>query len=151
TVSAMLVLCTGTATAGPPPEVDRARLVFSVKTWEGEYFSKDVPGGVETTPVVGAIYSIGADGAGLKKLVQLGKNTDNPTFSPDGKWVYFQSNASGRSHVYRCAPDGSRVANLTAGDRLGKRWKDAYGYALSRDGTRLLYTVHDGSTGRVAL
>jgi predicted GIY-YIG superfamily endonuclease/Tol biopolymer transport system component len=63
----------------------------------------------------------------------------------------FQSNSTGRSHVYRCAPDGNKVTNLTAGDRLGKRWRDAYGYALSRDGRRLLYTVHDGSTGRVVL
>ena len=40
----------------------------------------DVPGGVETTPVVGTIYRINADGSGLKELVQLGKNTDYPTF-----------------------------------------------------------------------
>src|SRR5262249_35189207 len=30
-------------------------LIFSVKTWKGNYFSKDVPGGVETTPVIGTI------------------------------------------------------------------------------------------------
>ncbi len=126
------------------------QLVFSVKTWEGEYASSDVPGGVATTPVVGAIYTIQADGGGLRKVVELAKNTDNPTFSPDGKWIYFQSNASGHSHVYRCLPDGSQVENLTKGDRLDKRWKDAFGYVLSRDGTRLLYTVHDGSTGHIA-
>jgi TolB protein len=125
--------------------------VFSVKTWDGEYSSKDIPGGVESTPSVGAIYTIGSDGTGLKKIAQLGKNTDYPTFSPDGKWVYFQSNATGRSHVYRCRPDGSGVVNLTEGDRLGKQWKDAYGYALARDGSQLLYTVHDGKSGRVAL
>jgi TolB protein len=150
TVGALLLLCTASAAAGPPGQ-DSGRLVFSVKTWDGEFSSHDVPGGVATTPVVGAIYSIRADGTGLNKIVQLGKNTDYPSFSPDGRWVYFQSNASGRSHVYRCAPDGSKITNLTAGERLGKRWKDAFGYALSRDGRRLLYTVHDGSTGRVAL
>ncbi len=126
-------------------------LVFSVKMWEGDYTSRDVPGGVETTHVEGVIYTVRADGTGLKKLTDLGKNTDNPSFSPDGRWVYFQSNASGRSHVYRCTPDGKDVKALTDGDRLGKSWKDAYGYALSRDGLRLLYTVHDGTTGRVAL
>ncbi len=126
-------------------------LVFSVKTWEGDYSSKDVPGGVETTPVVGAIWSVNGDGTGLRKLVALGKNTDYPTASPDGQWVYFQSNAGGRSQVYRCRPDGTGVACLTDGDRLGKRWKDAYGYSLSADGTRMLYTVHDGTAGHVAL
>jgi Tol biopolymer transport system component len=110
-----------------------------------------VPGGVETTPVVGAIHSVKADGTGLKKVIGLGKNTDYPTVSPDGKWVYFQSNAAGRSQIYRCRPDGNDVANLTEGDPLGKKWKDAFGYFLSADGTRLLYTVHDGSTGHVVL
>jgi Tol biopolymer transport system component len=128
-----------------------AELVFSVKTWEGEYVSKDVPGGVETTPVVSAIWTIRDDGVGLKKVAQPGKSTDYPTFSPDGKWVYFQSNALGRWQIYRCRPDGKGVTNLTAGDRLGRAWKDAFGYFLSADGKKLLYTVHDGSTGRVAL
>jgi TolB protein len=137
-------------------EIDKAaketpfELVFSVKTWEGEYFSKDIPGGVQTSPVVGAIWSVGGDGKGLRKIVQLGKNTDYPHFSPDGKWVYFQSNATGKSQVYRCQPDGSNVVNLTAGDKLGK-WKEAYGYNLGADGKKMIFTVHDGSSGRVAL
>jgi hypothetical protein len=29
--------------------------------------------------------------------------------------------------------------------------KDAFGYFLSTDGTKMLYTVHDGSAGHVAL
>src|SRR5437773_6596434 len=87
-------------------------LVFSVRTWKGDYYSKDIPGGVETTPIVGAIYTVKADGKDVKKIAELGKNTDYPTFSPDAKWIYFQSNATGRSHVYRCQPDGTGVVNL---------------------------------------
>jgi Tol biopolymer transport system component len=126
-------------------------LVFSVRTWQGAYFSKDVPGGVQTTPIVGAIYTVKRGGTGLKKVVELGKNTDYPTISPDGQWLYFQSNATGRSQVYRCQPDGSGVVNLTSGDKLGKNWKEAFGYFLSANGEKMLYTVHDGSTGRVVL
>jgi Tol biopolymer transport system component len=145
--------------AGPAAEPRQARqlnvtpeqeeLVFSVKTWEGEYSSKDVPGGVETTPVTGAIYTVKADGAGLRKVVALGKNTDYPTASPDGRWLYFQSNASGRSQVYRCRRDGSGVTNVTEGAKLGEEWKDAFGYFLSTDGTRLLFTAHNSRIGRV--
>src|SRR5262249_35456017 len=59
--------------------------------------------------------------------------------------------ATGRSQIYRCRLDGRGVANLTEGDKLGPEWKNAFGYFLSADGTKLLYTAHDGSTGRVAL
>lgn len=135
-----------------------AGLVFSVQTWEGEYYSKDVPGGVETAPVQGAIWTVRADGSGLKKLVALGQHSDNPAFSADGKWLYFQASASGRHHVYRCKPDGSGVTNLTGSDQLDRALKkasfavkNAYGYALSGDGRRMVFTVHDGTSGRVVL
>ena len=147
----ILLLLTHNGDGGSDDQPEKGELLFSVKNWEGDYSSKDVPGGVETTPVVGAIHSVKGDGTGSKKVVGLGKNTDYPTVSPDGKWVYFQSNATGRSQIYRCRPDGNDVVNLTEGDPLGKKWKDAFGYFLSTDGTRLLYTVHDGSTGRVVL
>ena len=134
-------------------------LVFSLKTWEGEYASKDVPGGVESTPAVGAIYTVNSDGSGLKKIVQLGKNSDFPTVSPDGRWVYFQSNAAGDYQIYRCKRDGSAATSLTPTDQLTKQFKDqtpfqvksAYGYALSADGSKMVFTVHDGSSGRVAI
>jgi TolB protein len=137
--------------AGADNSNDADQLVLSLKTWEGDYTSKDVPGGVETTPVHGAVYAVQADGTCLKKLVELGQNTDYPTMSPDGRWIYFQSNATGRSHVYRCRRDGSGVVNLTDGDRLGKKWTAAFGYSLSADGTKMLFTVHDGMNGHVAL
>jgi sialidase-1 len=132
-------------------EPKRRELVFSVKKWEGEYSSRDIPGGVETTPCTGAIYAIRSDGTALRKVVELGKNTDYPAASPDGRWVYFQSNASGHTQVYRCRADGSGVTNLSAGDRLGKEWKEAYGYSLSADGTKMLYTAHNGKIGRVVV
>ena len=53
--------------------------VFSVKTWEGEYYTDD-PRGV--TPVVGAIYTLNGDGTDLKKIAQLGMNS-HVSFKPD--------------------------------------------------------------------
>jgi Tol biopolymer transport system component len=126
-------------------------LVFSVKRWEGEYSTRDRPGGVTSTPVVGSIHAINADGSGLRQIAALGGNTDFPVPSRDGEWIYFQSNATGHWQIYRCRPDGSDPVHLTEGNRLGAEWSDAYGYALSRDGTQMLYTVHNGASGRIAL
>jgi Tol biopolymer transport system component len=128
-----------------------ADLIFSVKTWDGDYASRDVQGGVETTPAVGTIYSVKAGGTGLKKVVALGKNTDFPVVSPGGQWVYFQSNVTGRTQIYRCRLDGTGVESVTDGHKLGKEWKDAFGCFLSKDGAKLLYTTHNGSIGQVVL
>jgi sialidase-1 len=140
---------------GTPKKLDDTskndELFFSVRKWDGDYFSKDIPGGVETTPTTGAIYAVKAAGSDLRKVVALGKNTDYPMVSADGRCLYFQSNATGHSQVYRCRRDGSEVTNLTEGDKLGKEWKEAFGYSLSTDGTRMLYTVHNGSIGQVVI
>ena len=145
-----------------PPVAHAAEpgLVFSVKTWEGDYTSKDVPGGVESTPTLGSIYTINADGTGLKKIVEAGKNTDYPLASPDGKWVYYQAGARGGSQVYRCKWDGTGTTSLTPPEQLTKQLatdkdrfvvKDAFGYGFSADGSKMVFTVHDGSSGRVVI
>lgn len=126
-------------------------LVFSTRHWKGEFASKDIPGGVETTPVTGAIHSIRDDGTQFRKIIEVGQRTEYPVPSPNGEWVYFQSNASGRTQVYRCRWDGAQVTNLTAGDRLGAEWTEAYGFALSHDGSKLLFTAHNGTFGQIAI
>src|SRR5262245_62012777 len=149
-----LVLFASLANAAEPG------LVFSVKMWEGEYTSKDIPGGVESTPTVGSIYTVNADGTGLKKIVDAGKNTDYPLASRDGKWVYYQAGARGSTQVYRCKWDGTGVTSLTPPEQLTKQLstsadhftvKEAFGYGLSADGSKLVFTVHDGSSGRVVI
>lgn len=127
-------------------------LVFSVRTWDGEYASRDVPGGVESTPSTGAIYTVGADGAGLRRIVPPGPGTDYPVPAPDGRWVYYQAKARGRTRVFRCKPDGAEATALTPTGRLGDfAVKDAFGCALSADGRRMAYTAHDGASGRVVV
>ena len=128
-------------------------LVFSVRTWDGEYASRDVPGGVESTPTAGAIYTVSADGTGLKQIVPPGAGTDYPAAGRDGRWVYYQSGGRGRTQVYRCKWDGTGATSLTPPDQLtrhlrGFTVREAFGFALSADGTKMVFTVHDGATGR---
>ena len=130
--------------------------MFSVRMWEGEYTSRDVLGGVESTPTEGAIYTVNADGTGLKQVVPPGPGTDYPAASRDGKWVYYQSGGRGKTQVYRCKWDGTGATSLTRPDELTKQLKgadrfavkEAFGFALSADGTRIVFTAHDGATGR---
>lgn len=133
-------------------------LVFSLKTWEGEYATKDIPGGVQVTPTLGSIHTIRSDGTGLKQIVKPGERIDFPIAGPDGRWLYFQSRIDGSTQVSRCKWDGSERTSLTPPERLTKAFadskfkvKDAYGSAFSSDGRKMLFTVHDGQSGRVVL
>jgi Tol biopolymer transport system component len=154
-IIAAWAFCAAVASATDP----EFGLLFSVRTWEGEYASKDIPGGVETTPVRGAIYSIASDGSGLKKLVEHGPLAEYPVVSPDNRWIYFQSNAGGHHEIYRCRFDGTDVVSLTPPERLTKQLKgasefvvkSAYGISLSADGGKMVFTVHDGASGKVVL
>lgn len=95
-------------------------LVFSLKRWEGEYSTTDVPGGVKATPTLGSIHTVRADGTGLKTIVPPLAGTDYPTASPDGKWLYFQSRKDGPAQIYRCKRDGSELTAVASPEKLAK-------------------------------
>jgi TolB protein len=115
---------------------------------------------VESTPTIGAIYTINADGTGLKKIVDAGKGIDYPLATRGGKWVYYQSGVGGKTQIYRCKWDGTDATLLTPTDQLTKQLstktdpfavRQAYGFHFSDDGSKMVFTVHDGSNGRVVI
>jgi len=125
-------------------------LAFSVKRWEGEYWTRDVPGGVESVPQTSVIWAVRTNGEGLRKIIDRGegRKAEFPNYSPDGYWLYSQSEVLGNWHIYRCRPDGSDLICLTENHTLAQ---DSFGFAVSPDGARLVYTAHDGEVGRVAV
>lgn len=128
-----------------------AEIVISVRRWEGDFATKDIPGGVQVTPTTGSIYLVPTDDSQVKLVSQPGGSADHPMFSPNGEWIYYQSNRGGSTQIYRCRPDGEDTACLSDMGRLGKYSKDAYGYSFCQDSSRFLLTVHDGQIGRLAL
>jgi dipeptidyl aminopeptidase/acylaminoacyl peptidase len=78
-----------------------------------------------------------ADGSHRVQLTRGDKSSSNPSFSPDGRWVYFTSSRSGKNQVWRIPVDGGEAEAVT------DLKDDAGGYALSPDGKQVAFTAHE--------
>jgi len=74
-----------------------------------------------------------------KKLTVQGRNAD-PVFSPDGRYIYFSSDRSGRWQLWRLNVDGSAAERLTRDD-----FDDTHPY-LSPDGRSVAFLSFEGAT-----
>jgi len=74
-------------------------------------------GGRKETPDAKAdkydIYKISADGGDEIRLTNSPGLSDGPEFSPDGKYIYFNSTRSGLMQLWRMKPDGSEQEMVT--------------------------------------
>jgi Tol biopolymer transport system component len=50
---------------------------------------------------------------GESRIVAGEASNEQPTWSPDGEWIAFQSNRSGKWQVYRMRVDGTDLLQLT--------------------------------------
>ena len=75
------------------------------------------------------------DMAPPKRLTPEGWSVNSPSFSPDGKTVYFLSAKSGVQQLYAVPAGGGTPKQLTAFAL------DVAGYKLSPDGTRVLFST----------
>ncbi|MBX3751911.1 MAG: PD40 domain-containing protein, partial [Opitutaceae bacterium] len=124
------------------------RIVLELREWEGTYRSRDVPGGVERTPVRSTLWSVRPDGTDRRAIAAAGERAGHPLGSPDGQWLYWQSESAGRWTIWRARPDGSAATVIGPAAGLEGAGQSAFGACLSADGAHLTYTVHDGTTGR---
>ena len=60
------------------------------------------------------IFLIGADGQDFQQVTHAGVPADGPEYSPDGQWIYFNTEAfSGHAQIARMRPNGSELSRLT--------------------------------------
>lgn len=73
------------------------------------------------------IFTIPSEGGPDRQLTDTTAPTDGPEYSPDGAWLYFNSErrpegepaaAPGHAQVFRMRPDGSEVTQLTSDERV---------------------------------
>jgi Tol biopolymer transport system component len=87
------------------------------------------------------IYTIKTDGTDYLKITHWGVPADGPEYSPDGKWLYFNTEAfSENAQVARMRPDGSELTRLTFGETV-----DWFPH-LSPDGHSAVYLAYPPGT-----
>ena len=91
------------------------------------------------------LYTINADGSGLKPVTKSSAIDTEPTWSTDGQWIYFTSDRGGRPQIYKVSSQG--------GDPKRVSFEGAYNVSprFSPDGKSLAMIRNDGGRFRVAL
>ena len=59
------------------------------------------------------LWIIGTDGKGLRQLTNDPASDHNATWTPDGKWIVFESNRSGTSQLWMITPEGVNLRQFT--------------------------------------
>ena len=77
------------------------------------------------------------DATRTRPLTAGKKSSQQPAWSPDGKWLAFVSDRDGKRQIYQIAIDGGEAERLTSGD------EDVSNFAWSPDGSRIAYTMID--------
>ena len=91
----------------------------------------------------GDICAIRSEGGKLQRLTGGPSDDLIPSWSQDGKWIYFPSNRSGETRIWRARADGSEPVQIT----------QTYGTAPveSTDGKWVYYQGGDGWLWRIAV
>ncbi len=95
------------------------------------------------------IFTLAVAGGPDVQLTSSGRPSDGPEYSPDGEWIYFNSEMgserAGHAQLYRVRTDGTGLQQLSSDERVN--WFPH----LSPDGSRMVYLSYPpGTTGHPA-
>lgn len=85
------------------------------------------------------VWQIDTAGGGAKPVLNSSADERDPDFSPDGKWIVYESDESGRSEVYvQRFPPGGRKWTVSTGGGVDPRWSPRGDELFYWNGNRFL-------------
>ena len=103
----------------------------------------------------GDVWTISPDGAKQRITSTSGAADRDPSWSPDGRWISFFSDASGEYELYVAAADGSaaprQLTHIGAGFRSRPIWSPDSRHVAFYDSTGSIYlhTIASGGTKKI--
>src|SRR5437867_758783 len=86
-----------------------------------------------------ALYVVGMDGCRVRRVTR--SIAGNPTWSPDGRWIAFDT--SGAGEIWKVHPDGSGLTRIAAARAASPAW--------SPDGLRIAFVRHRSGRDQIWL
>ena len=84
------------------------------------------------------LYRVPAVGGAEERLTTAGGYDDGPEYTPDGRWIYFNSNRGGRWNLWRMPPDGAGAKDALAEQVTSEEPEDWFPH-ISPDGKWIVF------------
>ncbi len=91
------------------------------------------------------VYDIAAAGGTERQLTSNPHHEDGPDYSPDGKWIYVNSDRSGKEAIWRLPANGAGPNDVKAEMVVNDSLEDWFPH-ISLDGKKLVYVGYPGGT-----
>src|SRR4026208_2091137 len=115
------------------PSPDGSKVLYTVR----EAIMTD-----DRSEYVNQVFLCNSDGSNTIQLTRGDKNSSNPKWSPDGKWVAFTSSRDGKNNLYVLPVVGGESEKITD-------VKSGVGnYDWSRDGKMIAFTMTDSASNK---
>ena len=65
--------------------------------------------------IIGTSISVSADGSSLRRLTSAPSEEGRPSWSRDGRWIYFYCDRTGRTEIWKVPAEGGEAVQVTTG------------------------------------